>query len=520
MLASSTRSRMSAGHDAENQDKPHIFTSIYRERRVVFISLFIAFAQFQWGYDLSAASGFQSIPGFLAVFGYVDPTTTTGYNLRTSVQTLIQSFIQLGGLIACIFIFKFGTAISNRQGIWIGSVFSVVAAILQITSTNLAALYVGRILLGVSTGFYMTYSATYMGEIAPTHVRGSIIGLAAFQTSFGSLIGVLVDNFTTQYNSRISYQIPLTVMLAVSVTLAFGLIFLPESPRHYIRKNSEEKAKKSIRILRGTLDDDEIATEVSEIKETWLMEMEMAHSIRLIDAFRARNLKRTILSICCSIGQTGTGVVFFTSFSAFFYADAGVSNQFLWIIVSQAVGLTGCMVGFFIMRFVERRTLLVVCSTINAFIMIVIAAVYTRLGNNSYTAAQTLVAMGTLFNWVYGMGQGPVLWALTVEIPVQHLRSKTVGLATGGNYVVGWLATYCTPYFINTSAMNWGPKYCYIWGASNLLIAVWAWFTIPNVNGQSLEDITNSMTALNPGRDKGRISRREDVQQLAKSENN
>lgn len=46
--------------------------SIWSEKRLIAICFFIALAQFQYGYDSAAVSGFQSMPGFLAVFGYVD----------------------------------------------------------------------------------------------------------------------------------------------------------------------------------------------------------------------------------------------------------------------------------------------------------------------------------------------------------------------------------------------------------------------------------------------------------------
>lgn len=46
--------------------------SIWSEKKVIAICFFIASAQFQYGYDSAAAAGFQSMIGFLAVFGYVD----------------------------------------------------------------------------------------------------------------------------------------------------------------------------------------------------------------------------------------------------------------------------------------------------------------------------------------------------------------------------------------------------------------------------------------------------------------
>jgi hypothetical protein len=48
------------------------FTTFWEEKRVVTICFFLAFAQFQYGYDSAAISGFQSMVGFLQVFGYAD----------------------------------------------------------------------------------------------------------------------------------------------------------------------------------------------------------------------------------------------------------------------------------------------------------------------------------------------------------------------------------------------------------------------------------------------------------------
>jgi SP family sugar:H+ symporter-like MFS transporter len=45
-------------------------TTFWEERRVIFICFLIGFAQFQYGYDSAAVSGFQSMPGFLRIFGY------------------------------------------------------------------------------------------------------------------------------------------------------------------------------------------------------------------------------------------------------------------------------------------------------------------------------------------------------------------------------------------------------------------------------------------------------------------
>jgi MFS transporter, SP family, sugar:H+ symporter len=94
-----------------------------------------------------------------------------------------------------------------------------------------------------------------------------------------------------------------------------------------------------------------------------------------------------------------------------------------------------------------------------------------------------------MFTWTYGVGQGPVMWAIATEVPSQRIRSQTVGLASGINFIFGWLVAFCTPYFINPTELNWGPKYGYIWGSSNFAIIVFVLLFVPETKGRSLEQL-------------------------------
>lgn len=57
-------------------------------------------------------------------------------------------------------------------------------------------------------------------------------------------------------------------------------------------------------------------------------------------------------------------------------------------------------------------------------------------------------------------------WISGGELPSQRLRSYTFGIATATGFFVAWLTTFTAPYFINPEALNWGPKYGYIWTPS------------------------------------------------------
>lgn len=405
------------------------------------------------------------------------------------MQTLLQSLISLGALAACITIFKFGSSISPRVGLWIASIAGVISIAAQIGSVNIAALYVGRVLLGFSNGFYSTYSAIYIGESTPAYLRGAAIGMVVLQINLGALIGILVDNYTQARTSRLSYQIPLAVMFVIPVLITIGLIFLPETPRYYISKGQDDKAEEAIRRLRRVADEAQLREDIAIMKNGWLAETEMRSSTSLLDAFRGTDLRRTLLSIAAAVAQAATGINFISSFSVYFFVQARIGNPFMWVMVSIAIALTGNMLSFPAVRFFDRRHLLIAASVLNSAGMLGMGIAYTVSPLGSPTAGKVLVGLSIIFVWAYGLGQGPVLWALQTEIPSQRLRAQTVGFSQGTSFLAAWLSSFCTPYFINPEALNWGPKYCYIWAGSNLILAIFVFFFIPETRGRSLEQL-------------------------------
>lgn len=80
-------------------------------------------------------------------------------------------------------------------------------------------------------------------------------------------------------------------------------------------------------------------------------------------------------------------------------------------------------------------------------------------------------------------------WLVAGEIPSQRLRSHTFGIAAAVGFLGAWLITFTAPYFINPMALNWGPRYGYIWFPSCIITAVWVFFFLPETKGRTLEEI-------------------------------
>jgi hypothetical protein len=98
-------------------------------------------------YDTATIAGFQAMPGFLKVYGYEDKKSKIGWNIATTPQQLISSFLNLGTIIGVVLTHLWAKRHGRRGAIWAASFTSFVAAGLQIGTEELVGLYFGRILI-------------------------------------------------------------------------------------------------------------------------------------------------------------------------------------------------------------------------------------------------------------------------------------------------------------------------------------------------------------------------------------
>ncbi|KAK5713737.1 hypothetical protein LTR17_017504 [Elasticomyces elasticus] len=168
---------------------------------------------------------------------------------------------------------------------------------------------------------------------------------------------------------------------------------------------------------------------------------------------------------------------------------AGVGKPFENSVALVAVGVVAIIINTCVItRFGRRRIFLISGLLLCAVTMLIIAAVYTVKPNDASTK-NLIVAMSVIYILGYNGMIGAYAWLSGGELPSQHLRSYTFGLAASTGFLGAWLATFTAPYFINPDALNWGPKYGYIWVPPCLLAAAWVFFFLPEVKGRSLEEI-------------------------------
>ena len=460
-------------------------TSLWENRKVILICAAVSVANFQYGLDTAVVGGFQAMIGFLEVFGYHDPKL--GWSITTNVQQLISSFLTVGSVVGAMFAGPVGARLGRKACLWLACVVCFVAISIQIGTSNLGGLYAGRIILGLSNAFLITFSNVYTAEVAPAHIRAVCVMFFGLWVTFGSLIGAIIDNYSKNLLSKLCYQIGMATLYATPLFLAVFLLFVPESPRWLVVHGRNAEARKALVTLRGgSLNEELLEEEYQEILRGIEEEKELATSVGIVDMFKGTDLRRTMLAWSLIVSHAAAGVFFLISYSTVFYQIAGSSNPFQLSIVANLMGFVSVPCGMALAYwFLSRRTILVFGSFTNSLCMLAIGVAYTVGGPTNKGAGNALTAFAMLYQFSYNGGIGSLTYAVAGEVVSSRLRSYTMGTAVMWNYFFSWLISFTAPYFINpTGAAFIGGKYGYIWFGSNFILGVFFYFVIPGKNRQ------------------------------------
>lgn len=385
-----------------------------------------------------------------------EPEPTQG-----TFQQLIGSLLTLGALLSSLTAGSFAHFFGRKTALWLACLLTAVGCAVQIGTADKAAVYVGRLVLGIGNGFLVTFSNIYTAEASPAHLRAVMVALFSEWVTIGSIIGAVVTNSMQARLDKASYQIPIATLFVVPVVLAVGLCFVPESPRYLVNKGRLDQARHALETLRGgSLRPEELNLEWAEMVKGIEEEKKLANTIGPLDQYRGTDLRRTLLCYGVIISQAGSGSWFLISYSTYFMIVSGLTVEaaFQYSIMNSCLALIAVNFGIYLMRHVVgRRTILTMGSAIQGLCMLGMAigagSVNPVIG--SETGRNCLIAFTALYMFSYNAFVGDASYVVSTELVSTRLRSWSVGSAISLGYFFAWLTGFCSPYFINPSNLNW-----------------------------------------------------------------
>ncbi|KAG8683756.1 hypothetical protein FRC08_014096 [Ceratobasidium sp. 394] len=465
------------------------------DRRDVVSMALLAFASlggFILGFDTSVISGVKELPAWLEQFGYRTESGT--YALTTSKESLVVSILSAGTFFGALTSGIFADNFGRRAGIIVSCILFSVGVAIQVGSPTIEVFVVGRVITGYGLGAMLTFVPMYQSECAHKSIRGAIITCSQLSTTIGLMIAAVANQSALKVTGARSWRVPIAIQIAFAGVLALGMLFLPESPRYYIKRDRNEDGLRALsRLRQRTTTDPEVVEEFEEIIKNAARDAAMTKS-GYLDCFK-RGTVKTRTRVLTGLGFLGaqqlTGINFIFYYGTTFFVKAGISDPYLISVLANVVNVAFTLPAFVLIDRVGRRPLLICGALWMAICQLIIGAAGITISTSNATGQRVLVAFVFLYVAAFAMTWGPVAWVVNAELYPLAVRAKAMSMTGATNWAVNFGIGYSVPYLVNEGPGNagLGVKVYFLWGSLCLLCFVYAYFFIPETKGLSLEQV-------------------------------
>ncbi|KAJ5595421.1 uncharacterized protein N7459_001629 [Penicillium hispanicum] len=472
---------------------------------------FAAFGGIFFGYDSGYISGVLGMDYFIETFENLDKATTASaaFVIPSWKKSLIVSILSAGTFFGALIAGDLADWTGRRTTIISGCIVFIIGVVLQTASSSLGLLVAGRLIAGFGVGFVSAVIILYMSEIAPRRVRGAIVSGYQFCITIGLMLASCVDYATENRTDSGSYRIPIALQILWALILGTGLVFLPESPRYFIRKGQKEKARESLARVRGQAADSEfISLELTEIEANFQYEMQVipqnGYFSSWFNCFRGNifhpnsNIRRTVLGTSLQMMQQWTGVNFVFYFGTTFFTQLGtIQNPFLLSMITTIVNVLSTPLSFYAIEKVGRRPLLLWGALGMVICQFIVAIIGVTDGQDN-KAVSAMIAFICIYIFFFASTWGPGAWVVIGEIFPLPIRSRGVALSTASNWLWNCIIAVITPYMVDSDQGNLGAKVFFIWGSFCTCAFIYTYFLIPETKGLTLEQVDKMMEETTP----------------------
>uniref|UniRef100_A0A8P4G1L9 Solute carrier family 2, facilitated glucose transporter member 4 n=1 Tax=Dicentrarchus labrax TaxID=13489 RepID=A0A8P4G1L9_DICLA len=412
----------------------------------------------------------------------------------TSLWSLSVAIFSIGGMLSAFCLGFVSEWLGRRKAMLINNLFAFIGGSLMALSKlcrSFEMMILGRFIIGAYCGLASGLTPMYVGEIAPTSLRGALGTLHQLAIVTGILIAQILG-LEVLLGSQELWPVLLGLTVVPTVLQMSFLPFCPESPRFlYIVRCQEHQAKRGLRRLTGRQEVGDMLAEMKEEKR----KMEMERKVSILELFRSPLYRQPIIiSILLQLSQQLSGINAIFYYSTSIFIKAGVQSPVYATIGAGVINCAFTVVSLFLIERMGRRTLHMLGlggMCICAVIMTMALALLDSVPWMSY------ICMLSIFGFVafFEVGPGPIPWFFVAELFSQGPRPAAMAVAGFSN----WTANFIIGMGFQYVADLCGPYVFLIFAVLLLFFLIFTFFRVPETRGKTFDQIAANFNERSVG---------------------
>ena len=457
-----------------------------------------------FGYDTAVISGAEK--GLQAFFMEAkDFAYTDGWHGFTSASALIGCIIgsAISGYLA--------TNLGRKRSLIVAGLLFFVSALGSMNpeflffeygmpSYSLLIMFnIYRVIGGIGVGLASAICPMYIGEVAPSGIRGMLVSWNQFAIIFGQLVvyfvnffilgdhiqplveemgkGIAAINPAAQWTVTTGWRYMFGSEAVPAGLFALLICFVPETPRYLVSIGRDDVALRILSKINGSNKASQI---LKDIKETMVVKTEKLLTYGWLCIF---------VGIMLSVFQQAVGINAVLYYAPRIFGDMGMENPMVITVFMGVVNILFTLVAIFTVEKWGRKPLLIYGSLGMAIGALGVALTFGHAGMEFVTAASIMVyAASFMFSW------GPICWVLIAEIFPNTIRGGAVAIAVAFQWIFNFIVSSTFVPMFNmhlTEGDDFGHWFTYgLYGIICLLAALFVWKLVPETKGKTLEDMT------------------------------
>ena len=457
-----------------------------------------------FGYDTAVISGAEK--GLQAFFMEAkDFTYTDGWHGFTSASALI------GCIIGSAFSGLLATNLGRKKSLIIAGLLFFVSALGSMypeflffakgepTFSLLIMFNIYRVIGGIGVGLASAICPMYIGEVAPSNIRGMLVSWNQFAIIFGQLVvyfvnffilgdhiqpvveemgkGLAAINPAAQWTVTTGWRYMFGSEAVPAGLFALLICFVPETPRYLVSIGDDKKALTVLSRINGMEKAQQI---LQDIRDTMTEKTERLMTYGAMCIF---------VGIMLSVFQQAVGINAVLYYAPRIFGDMGMENPMVVTVFMGVINILFTLVAVFTVEKLGRKPLLICGSLGMAIGAFGVALTFGHPGLEMVTAVSIMVYSASfMFSW------GPICWVLIAEIFPNTIRGAAVAIAVAFQWIFNFIVSSTFVPMFNmhlTEGDDFGHWFTYgLYGIICVVAAIFVWKLVPETKGKTLEDMT------------------------------